>query len=778
MHSKHKKIILAICLSLLIQLCLVILARSQSVGDFRSKQDGGWQDIATWEIYDPGGWIPAGTYPDQHSGIIKLSHQVFVVSDQVLDQVTIEANASLSIHPGVMVTATNSSAQYEIIIKGTVLNQGMLFFSPSSKMLLDSGGTYIHNSSVSSSALLDASGIDPSSTFIYRGNGSLSPPVSFSNRTYGHLIFESSAGSWSRTITGSNPLHCTSLTVGSNVMLINNLNSTITIQGNLTVNGSLVNGIGTQKIILEGWQNEISGNNLNNLCDTLIFSIGSNYTLLNNLSGSASSTLKILGTLNLKNNSLNGNNNGSNIYAGKEAILITEHAAGIKGSIKQFSTTNFDHCVQYQFTGSVPQVSGLYSDTLSNLSIDKISNHLTLDNNIYATGTITLIKGNVIANLNTLFVEVSNSSALVGGSDSSFVSGNLCLKIPPSDSIEVIFPIGENYYNPISFLSLKNTDTTFLNATVKESVPNGSADTISLSGSMMNRVWKIKTQGANHISSSGRIKLSPAFSSFAINDSAGIGISLNDSTFSYHGIGGILDSAGIYSASMLNNCQLKGINSVNELLISIADRKIDDAVFEDSSCNALLKLKFYLQGPYSGNGLMNNNALSPVYCDSVNIEIREDIDPFIVLHSFQSVLKTDGTMEARLPVGLNHVYYLVIKHRKSIETWSGSPIQFNDTLIQYDFSTDASQAFGNNQVELSAGVYAIYTGDIADSSSGSSSNQDGIINQADLLQLENDLRAFLSGDQPSDLNGDQIVDNSDYSLLENNLILGIRRIKP
>ncbi|MBK6643481.1 MAG: hypothetical protein IPG39_20755 [Bacteroidetes bacterium] len=155
-------------------------------------------------------------------------------------------SGSLSINPGVMVTAINSANVFEIVLKGTLLNQGMLFFSPSSKMRIDSGGTYIHNSSVSSSVLLDACSIDSLSTFIYRGNGTLAPPVSLSNRTYGHLVFESTAGNWSRTITGLIPHH-TSLNIHSNVMLINNLSNSMTIR-DMILNGSLVNGSGIQKL--------------------------------------------------------------------------------------------------------------------------------------------------------------------------------------------------------------------------------------------------------------------------------------------------------------------------------------------------------------------------------------------------------------------------------------------------------------------------------------------------------------------------------------------------
>ena len=115
-------------------------------------------------------------------------------------------------------------------------------------------------------------------------------------------------------------------------------------------------------------------------------------------------------------------------------------------------------------------------------------------------------------------------------------------------------------------------------------------------------------------------------------------------------------------------------------------------------------------------------------------------------------------------------YYLVLKHRNSIETWSSSPVNYvAGSTISYNFTTSAANAFGNNmiQVDPSPVRFAIYSGDV---------NQDNIIDAGDLSQVENDID--FSGYISSDVNGDNYVDAADVSIVENNIDLGILVVTP
>ena len=79
-------------------------------------------------------------------------------------------------------------------------------------------------------------------------------------------------------------------------------------------------------------------------------------------------------------------------------------------------------------------------------------------------------------------------------------------------------------------------------------------------------------------------------------------------------------------------------------------------------------------------------------------------------------VNTDGTIVlSSIPSSLSGSYYIIIKHRQSVETWSASAVSFTAATINYDFTTAASQAFGSNEKKVSAGseIYGIYGGDIS-----------------------------------------------------------------
>lgn len=71
-------------------------------------------------------------------------------------------------------------------------------------------------------------------------------------------------------------------------------------------------------------------------------------------------------------------------------------------------------------------------------------------------------------------------------------------------------------------------------------------------------------------------------------------------------------------------------------------------------------------------------------------------------------------------------------------------------ILNYDFTTAVSQAYGNNMV-LVGSDYAFYSGDV---------NNDGFVDGADGLLIDNDAYNFVSGYVITDLNCDGTVDGS------------------
>lgn len=182
-----------------------------------------------------------------------------------------------------------------------------------------------------------------------------------------------------------------------------------------------------------------------------------------------------------------------------------------------------------------------------------------------------------------------------------------------------------------------------------------------------------------------------------------------------------------------------------------------------------LQVKAYPEGFYLGNGKLRA-IVSAALCDTVQVSLAAAVSPHAELYSANGLLDTAGNVSVNFPVGVwGSYWYIVLKHRNALETWSADSILLNLASINYNFTTAASQAYGSNQRNLGAGVFGIYSGDI---------NQDGFINDADQTLLENASAAMISGYLPADLTGDNVIESADYSLLENNNALGIFRMRP
>ena len=78
-------------------------------------------------------------------------------------------------------------------------------------------------------------------------------------------------------------------------------------------------------------------------------------------------------------------------------------------------------------------------------------------------------------------------------------------------------------------------------------------------------------------------------------------------------------------------------------------------------------------------------------------------------------------------------------------------------------------AYGDNQMEVEPGVFAIYSGDV---------NQDGFIGVDDVTVVDNDNLAGAFGYVVSDLNGDGFLGVDDVALVDNNNLNGVFAILP
>ncbi|MBK7761883.1 MAG: thrombospondin type 3 repeat-containing protein [Bacteroidetes bacterium] len=188
----------------------------------------------------------------------------------------------------------------------------------------------------------------------------------------------------------------------------------------------------------------------------------------------------------------------------------------------------------------------------------------------------------------------------------------------------------------------------------------------------------------------------------------------------------------------------------------------------DDNCNDLvdeanITLKLFIEGYFTGMGtmvpcLLNQGFLTGnTICDTIEIELHDPLD-YSLVFSTKAVLNTNGFAIAGFQ-NLDSNYYLAVKHRNGLCTWSANPIAIIENTY-YDFTTSANQAYGNNQVEVETGVFAFYSGDI---------NQDENMDLLDASLLEASIANFDFGYFATDLNGDGNVDLLDSPMLEANV---------
>ena len=171
----------------------------------------------------------------------------------------------------------------------------------------------------------------------------------------------------------------------------------------------------------------------------------------------------------------------------------------------------------------------------------------------------------------------------------------------------------------------------------------------------------------------------------------------------------------------------------------------------------------FIQGYYAGNNTMTTvlaNQAQGTSTTNVDTVLVQLINPtsLQVVASAQGVLQTNGTAACIFSTSQSGSYYIAVKHRNIIETWSTTPITIGASS-SYNFTTSANKAYGDNMIEMEPGVWAFYTGDI---------NQDGFIEGSDFSPLFNDNDNLEEGYFITDLNGDGFVDGSDFSILFNN----------
>jgi hypothetical protein len=190
----------------------------------------------------------------------------------------------------------------------------------------------------------------------------------------------------------------------------------------------------------------------------------------------------------------------------------------------------------------------------------------------------------------------------------------------------------------------------------------------------------------------------------------------------------------------------------------------------------MVNLTAFLQGFYIDSNKMTSCFSDPtiqqslIVSDIVTVQLRNASSPHSIIYTKNNVIHTNGNINFLVPLSaIGNSYYIVIKHRNSIETWSATPLVIGSSGTTYNFSNAVNKAFGDNLSDMGNGVFAIFSGDI---------NQDGSVDFNDYPTLDIASNDGILGYDVNDLNGDASVDFNDYPLIDINSNNGVLAIRP
>ncbi len=432
------------------------------------------------------------------------------------------------------------------------------------------------------------------------------------------------------------------------------------------------------------------------------------------------SALSVGGNLTLNGQMSLGNQPGGDLNIGGNlsitgSLYPQSRAVTFNGSTAQTltGTTAFDYLTINNPAGVV-----LASDVV-------VNNALALTSGLLDVATHTLLLGSSAGVSGT----PSATNMIVGTTGSGKVKKLINSAAPHSFT----FPVGDNSstaeYSPVTYTLNSGSFTT---DTVVVMVTNAKHANNSELTNYLNRYWIVANSGVTNPNYTAVFTYVPA-------DVVGSEASL---------------SGALWNGSSWVN--LGTVNSGAHTFTASNQTVFGDFTAMLIASSGSVAVTVIPQGFYNDGDYLNSR-------DTINVLLAGAGSPYAVVDSAFAVLDSvTFTATAVLSSAPSGSYYLVIKHRNSIETWSTAPIAFTQgSTAAFDFTTAASQAYGNNLVAVgSVPRYAMYSGDV---------NQDGYVDPLDLSLVDQSSFNYEAGTGLStDINGDHFVDPLDLSICDQN----------
>ncbi|MGE5355407.1 MAG: hypothetical protein ACM3PT_04145 [Deltaproteobacteria bacterium] len=394
-------------------------------------------------------------------------------------------------------------------------------------------------------------------------------------------------------------------------------------------------------------------------------------------------------------------------------------------------------------------------DALNNVEMAKTSNAtVTLTAPVSITGNLSFTGSGSKIDIGAFDLTLGSSSIVNTPGAAGYVitssTGNFVKKVAADGSFT--FPVGDDGtdYSPLAmtYTGTGYSGTSAIKAKVIDAVH---PDKPSFVTSYLSRYWKVES---SNISSPFNADYTGTYLPADVNGTQAdiVGATYVSPNWSYTNA----STNGSSTVSGSSGSFVPDFSGLNKFA------KLDLTAF----------IEGYMDGTSMRPVLLNSGLSYPATdCDNLTVALHDATSPFSQAHSYTGILKTNGTMSCVFPgTAVANSYYIVIKHRNALQTWSTSPVSMS-VYNNYNFSTASSQAYGDNMVQVN-GLWCMYSGDI-DAAVG-----DGNIDLIDYPVWETDNNNYESGYRQADLNGDGNVDLIDYPIWEANNNNYIFVIKP
>ncbi len=516
----------------------------QSSGDFRTRQNGDWNNVNTWQRFNGSLWVNATWTPTYNDGTITVQagYTANITATVQVDQTIIYGAVVVYADP--VDLDINDGSGTDLQVFGTIICYGDVDKESAAIIVYESGSKYIH---ARNGGTIETAIWNLNAECLVTGITSTDPTSTSYNQAFGHFTWNCPSQAILATTSGNlttiNGNFRIKSTGSGSLKISTSATTTLTVGGKFVMTGGIfivTDGSADNLMIVQGDSLKISGGTLtengSQIDDAIIWLNKSGIMFYEKTGGiiSGSVSFEVLSgcTLDLGTSVLGDPLYSSGYFTlNAGAGLKTQHSLGIStssstGCVQMISTKTYSNSANYTFYRNGTQASGNGFQTTQN-------GLLTIGSTSCATA-LTLTNSSVLINNELLLISNVSSNSSVSGTVNYGTSATLEYQgasLQPTASGE--FPASNGPYHLIisnaNGVSLHASRT--INGTLYLTSGNFSlgANTLTLNGAITKTSGSISGGISSNLTfgGSGASTNLPAITlnNFTINRANGIALS-------------------------------------------------------------------------------------------------------------------------------------------------------------------------------------------------------------------------------------------------------------